>query len=313
MLNTLMPFDQIDLTPRQFPVALAPIDGVPEARYKKVIRTDMDAPDNFMGMAGSRYKPISHEEAFTHAIDNLKKQNLSFEGAQGRLDVSGNGALAKIEVEFPAHRRTIGDQPIHVKYVARNSLNGVWRYQSFFGWLNQICFNTLVSGEKLAYFSNRHTNRFDIDAANDSIRTAAKLITEPNSETLRCYRAWWHSPITDDEARDVLKSSIAKSNATPDQVMDGVSGQNTKQLTLLMDKFRHEATHIRGRGDYGRNHAQGTLWDLFQAGTSWSTHLEDVLKIKNQPVVQQKREEAVRKMVSMKKWKKLENQEALAA
>lgn len=312
-MEKLVPFNEIDLTPIQFPVKMVAIDGIPENKFKKVIRTDKEEPENFLGMAGSRYKPISHEEAFLHAIDNLKKQSLDFDGAKGNLEVFGNGALAKIEVEFPAHRRTIGKDPIHVKYISRNSLNGTWRYQSFFGWLNEVCFNTLVSGEKLAYFSNRHTNRFDITAANNSISTAAKLITEPNSETLRRYQSWWHSAITDDEARDILKTSIAKSNATPDQVMDGKADQNTKQLTIIMDKFRHEATHVRGRGDYGRNGANGTLWDLFQASTSWSTHLEDVKNLKTQPVVQQKREIEVRKMVMMHKWKKLENQTALAA
>ena len=73
-----------------------------------------------------------------------------------------------------------------------------------------------------------------------------------------------------------------------------------------MDKFRHEATHIRGQGDYGRKGAEGTLWDLFQAATSWSTHLEDVEKEHNKPKTQARREHEVRKMITSKRWREME-------
>ena len=186
-----------------FPISIEKIDGIPVEMGKKLIRTDINVP---LGIIKSKYKPILHKDAFRGALIEMKKGGLTLDDAQIEIDSYENGAMAKMEVLLPEKQIMIGDHKLYLKYVARNSYNGRWKFQSFFGWLNQVCFNTLVTGQKLAYTSNRHTKSFDIDQSNKKIVNAVKAVTD---ETER-FKKWWNTPVQDEQIKKLFETTIAK-------------------------------------------------------------------------------------------------------
>jgi hypothetical protein len=193
---------------------------------------------------------------------------------------------------------------LFLKYVARNSYNGRWKFQSFFGWLNQVCFNTLVTGQKLAYTSNRHTKSFDIDQSNKKIVNAVKAVTD---ETER-FKNWWDKIVYDEQIKNLFETTIAKQHLSKGSKIAGISETNKKQLAILMGLYHEEVAQIHGKGDYGRNDAKGSLWCAYQSATAWSTHLSDVNKDNTKKyLVQADRQKQVAEMIETNKWKELEN------
>lgn len=288
-----------------FPVELQPIPTVPQQFGRKVVRTDQASLDGseVLGLVGSRYKPIPHINAFGGALLSMKNAELDFTDADVQVETYQNGAMAKMEVLFPKHTTKIGDHDLAVKYVARNSYNGAWKFQSFFGWLNFVCFNTLVTGQKLAYSANRHTIKFDIDETNQKIQNAVKAIKD---ETVN-YNNWWQKKVSDEDVVKLFRTTMVGREPTIIEQQTGAKTENTKQLDVLTKLYEQEVTHIHGGGDNGRGNAQGTLWCAFQAATAWSTHLRDALdKGKRNHILQQHRQTAVRKMITSKQWKQLE-------
>ena len=204
---------------------------------------------------------------------------------------------------MPSHRAKIGNHDLQLKFVARNSYNARWKFQSFFGWLNEVCFNTLVSGEKLAYTASRHTKFFNVEQANLKIKNAVNAVT---NETVK-FQNWWDTRVEDADVAEMFKATIAKSQATEAQLNGGSPDTNRKQLHILMGLYESEAKQIHGKGDYGRNGAKGSLWWAYQSATAWSTHLTDIADTtKKQHIVQQRRQADVRNMILSKSWKQLE-------
>ena len=283
-----------------FPIAIKPIPTIPEHKLRQIRRTDNDL---FLSECKGRYKTIFHYDAFNGAIEVMKKGGLDFSNADVKVESYDFGAMAKMEITFWDMKEQVGNHDLYVKYIARNSYNQRWRFQSFFGWLNHVCFNTLAVGNKLAYSSIRHNTNVEIDSVNLKIKNAIGAITD---ETNR-FRKWFDTKISDENAKLLFEKTIAKSQADEDKIKNGSPATNKKQLGVLMDLFEKETTQVHGKGDYGRNGASGSLWTVFQAGTEWSTHLKDVPKDTNKHIIQHKRHEEIRKMISSSFWKQCEN------
>jgi hypothetical protein len=169
--------------------------------------------------------------------------------------------------------------------------------------MNEVCFNTLVSGQKIAYTANRHTTHFNVDASNKKIQNAVTAITDETEN----FKKWWDTKVEDDQVIDLFKTTIAKSQANDIKVASGQSDTNKKQLYHLMGLYESEVAQIHGKGDYGRNGAKGSLWCAYQAATAWSTHLKDVeYSAKKFHIVQKDRQEEVHKLITSNLWKELE-------
>jgi hypothetical protein len=299
MLNTKL-FEE-EMEKINFSIDIQDIEGIPTEMGRKLVRTDTDTP---LGIIKSKYKPILHKQAFQGALQEMKNGGLTLENAEVTIDSYENGAMAKMEVLLPEKTTLIGDHYLSLKYVARNSYNGRWKFQSFFGWLNHVCFNTLVTGQKLAYTSNRHTKSFDIDQSNKKIVNAVKAVTD---ETER-FKNWWDTSVEDEQVKDLFEKTIAKQNLSKGSRIAGVSETNQKQLAILMGLYNEEVTQIHGKGDYGRNGAKGSLWCAYQSATAWSTHLTDINRNDTKKyLVQVDRQKLVSEMVETNNWKELEN------
>ena len=298
MLNTKL-FEE-EMEKINFSIDIQDIEGIPTEMGRKLVRTDTDTP---LGIIKSKYKPILHKQAFQGALQEMRNGGLTLENAEVSIDSYENGAMAKMEVLLPEKTTQIGDHNLSLKYVARNSYNGRWKFQSFFGWLNHVCFNTLVTGQKLAYTSNRHTKSFDISMANNKIANAIEAVTK---ETDR-FKNWWNTPVEDDAVKDMFTRTIAKQKLSKGSKLAGINQTNKKQLAVLMGLYDEEVTQIHGRGDYGRNNAKGSLWCAYQSATAWSTHLNDIVKDETKKyIVEVDRQNSVSDMINSDAWKQLE-------
>ena len=286
-----------------FPIQIQTIAGIPEEMGRKIVRLD-HAPATPLGIVGSRYQPINHMDAFGGAIKSMELGGLDFTDA--KLDVSSyeNGAMAKMELLLPAHHEKVGTHDLYLKYVARNSYNGRWKFQGFFGWMNEVCFNTLVTGQKLAYTANRHTKSFDIDASNKKITNAVNAVTSATG----AFQRWWDTKVEDDAVANMFEKTIAKMPLSQGAKMVAKSETNKKQLYILMGLYNEEVKQLHGSGDYGRKDAKGSLWCAYQASTAWSTHLSDItIREKGKKhIVQYQRQNEVRKMLTSNYWSELE-------
>lgn len=288
-----------------FPITITDIPTIPSHMCRKLIRTDNGQP---LGLIKSRYKPIKHIDAFGGALKSMADGGLDLSEAEISVKSYEFGAMAKMEVVMPNLTERVGTHDLQLKYIARNSYNGLWKFQSFFGWLNTVCFNTQVSGQQLAYSSNRHTKLFDIDASNKKIYTAVEAV----KGEAQSYKDWWYTKVEDDQVADMFQKTICKKKTS--NISNYVSEDaelNKKRLSQLMDLYTKEKVQIHGSGDYTINPSKvkGSLWCAFQASTYWSTHVEKTMSKKEYRahIIQRNRQESVRKMLNSPSWKSLES------
>ena len=296
----------ISLGDVDFPIAISEIPNIPPQMGRVVKRIDNNRP---LGVVGLKYKPITHRDAFGGAIDAINNSDINTEGYNYDLQSHEYGALASLEINFPAHTAKIGNHDLSAKYIARNSYNGTWKFQSFFGWMNNVCFNTMVVGRKLSYTASRHTANFSVEQSHDKMNNAIKAM----GDDLPAFQKWWDRKITDEAAVEIFKTSIAKSQANDMDLMAGASNQNVKQLSILMNLYDDEVRNLHGAGDYGirgnNRGTQGTMWAVYQAATAWATHLSDIQnKDKKLHIIKQKRQSSVASMINSKLWKSMANQ-----
>jgi hypothetical protein len=284
-----------------FPIAIMDIPTIPNKEYRQIRRTDNNT---FLGMCKTRYKPITHSNAFGGAIDNMIAGGIDFTDAQINIQSYEFGAMAKMEITLPKHHTKVGDHDLMLKYIARNSYNGRWKFQSFFGWLNKVCFNTLVSGQQLAYSSSRHSLHFDVDASNAKIYNAVKLA---NNDAKK-YNDWWYKAVEDDDVAEMFKKTLCKKDSNIQKYVESDQETNHKQFSTLMNLYEKEVTQIHGKGEYGRNGAKGSLWCAYQSATYWSTHIDKLVGKADAKthIIQHKRQNAVKAMLNSKSWKDLE-------
>jgi len=284
-----------------FPIDIREIPTIPTEMSRVLVRTDTDAP---LGLVKSKYKPILHKDAFQGALVQMKQGGLTLKDAEVKIESYENGAMAKMEVLLPELTTQIGDHHLSLKYVARNSYNSKWKFQAFFGWLNHVCFNTLVTGQKLAYTANRHTKSFDIDQSNKKITNAIKAVTDESER----FKTWWDTSVEDEQIKSLFENTIAKQHLSRGSKMAGVNETNKKQLSILMGLYNEEVAQIHGKGDYGRKDVKGSLWCAYQSATAWSTHLTDIQRDDTKKyLVQVDRQKMVSELIQTNNWKELEN------
>ena len=108
------------LTEVNFPVAVQDIDGVPNDQYRKIVRTDTDT---FLGMCKTRYKPITHTDAFGGAIKSMINGGIDFKDAQIDVKSYQYGAMAKMEIVFPNYKEQIGNHDLNLNHSLNHKLN----------------------------------------------------------------------------------------------------------------------------------------------------------------------------------------------
>ena len=231
----------------------------------------------------------------------LRQSGMDLTNATFKTNVYKNGGQLELRAKFPAEEVQIGDNIVSdvvvPEFVFRTSHDGTWANNGMMGLWRSVCWNTLVSGDKLAYVYGRHTKGFNLPAFASKIKNAGEYIV---GDGLTKMRHWYHTKLPRNNAIRLFSETLAKKT-------DNVSRKNKPNkvvLSHLMKIFDKENQHIHGRSayeGYGKRD-EGSLWTAYQAATHWSTHTPNS-RSKNTQNVRVMREERVRKMLQSNIWK----------
>ena len=277
-------------------------EEVPSSIGVGLRRTDTKEP---IGIVSDEYFPVQYAEIVDGVEQALKQAEIDMTDAKFITDVYDRGAKLELRAKFPAHQMTMreGKDSIIPEFVFRTSHNRTWANNGMMGLRRSFCYNTLVSGDKLAYVYGRHTKNFNIASFATKIRNAGEFIAGSGLEEMR---NWYDTPVKRHEAINLFTKTLA-------QRTDNVSKKkiaNKVMLSNLMKIFDEENRHIHGSGRYEgyAKREEGTLWTAYNAATWWSSHPHNMSKSKASPHnVTVTREDKVRKMLASPEW------EALAA
>ena len=306
--------DRINFKVEKFPLinqwsegGLNLVSGIPDIKAAEIPsnigvglrRVDNKAP---IAIVSDEYFPVQYAEIVDGVEQALKRAEIDMTDADFTTNVYDRGAKLELRARFPAHQMTMreGKDSIVPQFVFRTSHNRTWANNGMMGLWRSFCYNTLVSGDKLAYVYGRHTKNFNIASFATKIKNAGEFIS---GSGLKEMRNWYDTPLKRYQAINLFTKTLA-------QRTDNVSKKkvaNKVMLSNLMKIFDEENRHIHGSGRYEgyAMREKGTLWTAYNAATYWSSHPNG--KQGSPHNVKVNREDKVRKMLASPEW------EALAA
>ena len=255
----------IDFNVRKFPLDSHDGYSIPSEIGMGLRRTDNNQT---LAIVSDAYEPVQYKDIVTGVEAALNMSGLDMTNAEFETNVYNNGAKLELRAKFPAHTLSlVHKDKVIPEFVFRTSHNRTWANNGMMGLWRGFCYNTLVSGDKLAYVYGRHTKNFNIPAFASKIKNAGEYIASDGFDQMK---EWYHTGISRDAAVDLFTHTLAKrtDNVTRKTVANKV------MLSNLMKIFDEENRHVHGRGHYekyGTRNA-GTLWTAYQAATCWSSH-----------------------------------------
>ena len=252
-----------------------------------------------LAIVSDAYEPVQYKDIVTGVQEAIGLSDMDLTDATYETNVYDNGARLELRAKFPAHEIQIdkGDTVIP-EFVFRTSHNRTWANNGMMGLWRGFCFNTLVSGDKLAYVYGRHTKNFNVLGFASKIEKASEYIAGGG---LKQMRNWYHTDVSRDNVIHLFTHTLAKKTNNISREVE----PNKVMLSNLMKIFDEENRHLHGRGNYEgyatRN--RGTLWSAYQAATYWSSHDKNGGRPSHTTIGS--REDKVRKMLHSPQWMQL--------
>ena len=268
-------------------------------------RVDTKQP---LGIVSENYEIVQYMDIVSGVEEAIGRSGMDLTDAQFMTNVYDDGAKIELTAKFPAHEVAVGVSQDKADYVIpefkfRTSQNRTWANNGMMGLWRSMCYNTLVSGDKLAYVYGRHTKNFNVDRFATKIQNASEFIA---GNGLTEMRTWYDTKVSRDKAINLFTKTLAKrtDNVTKKEV------GNKVMLSNLMKIFDEEGRHLHGKGNYQKygSLTEGTMWTAYQAATSWSTLVEGYGTNRKQAKAynaRPMREDRVRKMLGSDTWKEL--------
>jgi hypothetical protein len=261
-----------------------------------------------LGIVSDKYEVVQYMDIVDGVEQAISKSGMDLTDAQFATNVYDDGAKIELTAKFPAHQVAVGvskgkTDDVIPEFKFRTSQNRTWANNGMMGLWRSACYNTLVSGDKLAYVYGRHTKGFNVDRFATKIQNAGEFIS---GNGLTEMREWYGTRVSRDQAVNLFTKTLAKR-------MDNVTKKevgNKVMLSNLMKIFDEENRHLHGKGNYEKygSLTGGTMWTAYQASTSWSTHVEGHSTNRTQAKAynaRPMREDRVRKMLGSDTWKDL--------
>ena len=255
-----------------------------------------------LAIVSEAYEPVQYMDIIRGVCKAINLSGIDKSEAGYETNVYDNGARLELRARFPAHELQIdkGDTVIP-EFVFRTSHNRTWANNGMMGLWRFFCYNTLVSGDKLAYVYGRHTKNFNVLGFASKIKKASEYIAGGGLQQMR---NWYHTEVSRDNVINLVTHTLAKKTNNVSRKVE----PNKVMLSTLMKIFDEENRHLHGRGSYEKYGIQnkGTLWSAYQAATWWSSHDKDGGK-QSRPshTVIGGREDKVRKMLQSPQWMQL--------
>ena len=240
-----------------FPVEEQPVftqDGELIPDHKCIVRTDTNKT---LGLHGSRYRMIPHDDVVNSILDGVKASNLTSD-YEVNVDVIEGGRKLRGEIIFP----DLVQQPAVNDYVQFrvsffNSYDGSWAFSQQANGLRLWCLNGCTTADAIAKSRFKHTASVNVDGS------AAKIIggAEHFMGRSQVWQSWMQTRLNNDQVEQFFRSTICKVVTKQKQVMK----TNEKQLENLLIGWDREKV------DLGWN-----KWALYNCLTHWATHTNDL-------------------------------------
>ncbi len=240
-----------------FPVEEQPVftqDGEIIPDHKCIVRTDTGKT---LGLHGSRYRIISHDDVVNSILDGVKASNLTSD-YEVNVDVIEGGRKLRGEIIFP----DLVQQPAVNDYVQFrvsffNSYDGSWAFSQQANGLRLWCLNGCTTADAIAKSRFKHTASVNVDGS------AAKIIggAEHFMGRSEVWQSWMQTRLNNDQVEQFFRSTICKVVTKQKQV----AKTNEKQLENLLIGWDREKV------DLGWN-----KWALYNCLTHWATHTNDL-------------------------------------
>lgn len=240
-----------------FPVEEQPVftqDGELIPDHKCIVRTDTGKT---LGLHGSRYRMISHDDVVNSILDGVKASNLTSD-YEVNVDVIEGGRKLRGEIIFP----DLVQQPAVNDYVQFrvsffNSYDGSWAFSQQANGLRLWCLNGCTTADAIAKSRFKHTASVNVDGS------AAKIIggAEHFMGRSQVWQSWMQTRLNNDQVEQFFRSTICKVVTKQKQV----AKTNEKQLENLISGWDREKV------DLGWN-----KWALYNCLTHWATHTNDL-------------------------------------
>ena len=240
-----------------FPVEEQPVftqDGELIPDHKCIVRTDTGKT---LGLHGSRYKMIPHEDVVESIVDGVKASNLTGD-YEISVNVAEDGRKLRGEIIFPdlVQEPVVGDYTqFRVSFF--NSYDGSWPFSQQANGLRLFCLNGCTTPDAIARSRFKHTASVNVDGS------AAKIIggAEHFMGRSKVWQSWIKTKLNNDQVEQFFRSTICKVVTKQQQVIK----TNEKQLENLISGWDRE------KADLGWN-----KWALYNCLTHWATHTNDL-------------------------------------
>ena len=279
-------------------------NNIPRHVGSLIRRKDNKQP---FGIVKEGYEIVQYKEIVNDVEIALMESGINLQDAEFDTKVYNYGRQLELRAKFTAHRQFISKtqaDSVVPELVFRTSHDSTWANNGMVGLWRSMCFNTLVSGNKLAAVYGRHTKNFNLTAFTAKLKNAAEFISGDGVKEM-CN--WYDTVVEREEVVNFFSTTLAKRT-------DNVSRNNKPNkaiLSHLMKIFDEENRHLHGRGNYEgyakRN--KGSLWTMYNAATHWSSHSPNARSRQLQNVRVQ-REDKVRKMLNSDEWNTLKEKVA---
>ena len=240
-----------------FPVEEQPVftqDGELIPDHKCIVRTDTGKT---LGMHGSRYKMIPHEDVVESIIDGVKASNLTSD-YEVSVSVADDGRKLRGEIIFPdlVQEPAVGDYTqFRVSFF--NSYDGSWPFSQQANGLRLWCLNGCTTPDAIAKSRFKHTSSINVDGSAAKIIGGAEHFMGRSKE----WQSWMRTRLNNDQVEQFFRSTICKVVTKQKQMVK----TNEKQLENLISGWDRE------KADLGWN-----KWALYNCLTHWATHTNDL-------------------------------------
>jgi hypothetical protein len=240
-----------------FPVEEQPVftqDGELIPDHKCIVRTDTGKT---LGMHGSRYKMIPHEDVVESIIDGVKASNLTSD-YEVSVRVADDGRKLRGEIIFPdlVQEPAVGDYTqFRVSFF--NSYDGSWPFSQQANGLRLWCLNGCTTPDAIAKSRFKHTSSVNVDGSAAKIIGGAEHFMGRSKE----WQSWMRTRLNNDQVEQFFRSTICKVVTKQKQMVK----TNEKQLENLISGWDRE------KADLGWN-----KWALYNCLTHWATHTNDL-------------------------------------
>jgi|TARA_R110002126_G_scaffold61948_1_gene159949 hypothetical protein len=240
-----------------FPVEVQPVfteEGNEIPNHKCIVRTDTG---DTLGLHGSQYKMIPHDDVVNSIIDGVSAANLSTD-YEVKVDVIDNGRKIRGEIVFGdiIQQPSVGDI-IKYRISFFNSYDGSWAFAQKANALRLWCLNGCTTPDLIASSRFKHTASVDVLGSADKVISGADHFMNRAEE----WQSWMKSQLNDDQAESFFRSTLCKVTTKQKQV----EKTNERQLENLLSGWQTETAAL------GRN-----KWALYNCLTSWATHTNDL-------------------------------------